>query len=129
MEVIVALVLFSALFLALYRGLGGAGRAVHLANLQAKATHIAAARLAAAGVETALADGQAYSGDESGFTWRVSVERYAGPPDEREQFISRRAQTSKISGYWVDVEVVWKARAFENVRSLHLRTLKLGRNK
>ena len=128
-EVIIALVLFSALFLALYRGIGGAGRAIHLANLQSKATHIAVARLAAAGVESALADGQAYSGDERGFTWRVNIERYTGLPDEREQFISQRTQTPQIAGYWVDVEVIWRPRAFEKVHSLRLRTLKLGGNK
>ena len=60
---------------------------------------------------------------------RLEIERYTGLPDEREQFISQRTQTSQIAGYWVDVEVIWRPRAFEKVHSLRLRTLKLGGNK
>lgn len=126
-EVIVALVVFSSVFLALYRGIIGGGRAVQRANLEAEATRIAVSQLAAAGIVAPLVDGQSYTGEQDRYSWRISVQRYADP-SEAEQFTLQRSRSGKanVSGYWVDAEVSWRAGGLARLDAIRLRTLKLG---
>ena len=126
-EVIVALVVFSSVFVALYRGLAGGGRAVQRANLEAQATRIAVSRLAVAGIGQPLADGQTYVGEDDRFSWRVSVQRYVDPADA-EQFTLQRTFSgdATIRAFWVDVDVSWQAAGGARTDAVRLRTLKLG---
>lgn len=126
-EVIVALVVFSSVFLALYRGIISGGRAVQRANLEAQATRIAAARLAAAGIGAPLVDGQSYGGEQDRYSWRISVQRYADP-SLAEQFTLQRGLSGQgnVSAYWVEAEVSWQASGLARLDIVRLRTLKLG---
>ncbi len=126
-EVIVALAVFTSVFVALYRGITGGGRAVQRANLEAQATRIAVSRLAAAGIGASLSDGQAYTGEDDRYSWRVSVQRFVDPA-EPEQFTLQRtfAREPQVSAFWVEAEVSWRAGALARIDVVRLRTLKLG---
>ena len=118
METIVALVLFSSVVVALYGGLIGAGRSIRLADQEAAATAVAVARLASAGVETPLAEGQEFTGENKGLRWRMTVERMVRPDDPPLQ--------SKLLAYWVTVDVTWGDGPATAARRVQMRTLKLG---
>jgi len=115
METIVALVLFSSVFFVLYNGLAGGWRGVRFAASDTLAVRLARAKLAAAGVDSPLADGAEASGDEAGFEWRMEAHIYPQPDD---------AQTD-LTAYWVTVEVSWQDAPLSPTRSLKLKTLKI----
>ena len=119
METIVALVLFSSIFVALYKGLEKGGVSIRQSGMEAAASTLALSLLASAGIENALENGQLYSGVEDRFAWRMSI-RQAGGPDDR------TAAPSKAATFWVDVEVSWREGARQELRTASYRTLKLG---
>jgi prepilin-type N-terminal cleavage/methylation domain-containing protein len=119
METIVALVLFSSIFIALYKGLEKGGASIRQSGMDAAASTLALSLLASAGVENALANGQVYSGVEDRFSWRMSV-RQAGELD------TAADASSKATTFWVDVEISWREGARQEPRTASYRTLKLG---
>lgn len=118
METIVALVVFSSIFVALYQAISRGSRSIRHANRDAAATTLAFSRLASAGIETALKDGQEYSGEEDRFFWRMSVRRLGAPDEVPSQ--------TKAAVFVVVVEVNWRDGASQSARSLRFKTLKLG---
>jgi prepilin-type N-terminal cleavage/methylation domain-containing protein len=119
METIVALVVFSSVFVAMYQAMAGGSRSLRHANLDAAATTLALSRMASAGIETALKDGQEFSGTEDPFWWRVSVQRRADDFDDV-------APLPKVAAFWVNVEVNWREGTLQTIRTIKFKTLKLG---
>jgi prepilin-type N-terminal cleavage/methylation domain-containing protein len=115
METIVALVIFSSVFFAIYNGMAGGWRGVRQAKSDAAAINLARAKLAAAGVETALSDGTEDSGDEDGYSWHIGVQGYPLPD----------AAQTELAAYWLSIEVNWRNTPISPLRSVTLRTLKL----
>ena len=118
METIVALVVFSSVFVAMYQVIAGGSRSLRHANFDAAATTLALSRIASAGIETALKDGQEFSGRDDPFSWRVSVQRRADSDDV--------ASLPKVAAFWVNVEVNWREGALQTIRTVKFKTLKLG---
>ena len=83
------------------------------------ALYVARTRLAAAGVEAPLVEGQ-QSGSEDRYAWVVDVRR-----QNAESESESRAKTH-ASGYWVAVEVSWRDEVTRRSRSLQLKTLKVA---
>src|SRR5262245_6155254 len=73
-ETIVALIIFVACYVLIQQGLALGWRGVSTSQGELKALHIAEARLAAAGVESPLSEGQ-QTGSENGYSWVVDVRR------------------------------------------------------
>ncbi len=117
-ETLVALVLFTGVFVALSNGLSSGARGVRIAHMDIAATMLARAKLAAAGVEIPLADGQHVQGQDSDFFWQVSVQQQARPDGE--------ARGGGLIAFWVISEVSWRDGAARQQRSIQLKALKLG---
>jgi len=119
MESIVAFVIFSMVFFAIYQGFAGSWRGVRLAQTEISALELCRAKLAAAGFETPLSDGYDEAASDGGFQWHVSMEKYVIPGQD--------AQPGEQAAYWVTVEVTWRERSFSGVRKIQLQALKLAR--
>lgn len=119
-ETIVALLLFAAMAAALHQGLAIGTRGIRHADDQSAATALAVARLASAGTEIALVDGQVLTGSEARFRWRMTIE-----PAGRETDASA-PRTPR--GHWVTVDVTWSGggSAAAAPSLVQLRALKLG---
>jgi prepilin-type N-terminal cleavage/methylation domain-containing protein len=129
METIVALVLFSGVFVLLNQGLTAGWQGQRRADMEAGAVALATAQLALAGVEVSLADGLRTSGQQGVFSWDVSVEKYVEPGEEPlSRDVARNAAGAGISAYWVAIDVSWPSGPLQKPRTLRLRTLKLGRS-
>ena len=117
-ETLVALALFAVVFAALSASLAGGIRGVRLARMDLAATMLARAKLAAAGVETPLADAQQETGETDGFMWFVNVRQHLRPDvDVRE---------TGPKAYWVAIDVSWRDGPLSPRRTIQLKTLKLG---
>jgi prepilin-type N-terminal cleavage/methylation domain-containing protein len=119
METIVALIIFVACYVLIQQVLSIGWRGVSASQGELAALHLAQTQLAAAGVESPLAEGQ-QSGSEGGYNWVLDVRRQNA---EREGEIRAR---SRPTGYWVAVEVSWRDEATRRSRSLQLKTLKVA---
>jgi prepilin-type N-terminal cleavage/methylation domain-containing protein len=129
METIVALALFSGVYVLLNQGLTAGWQGQRRADMDAGAVALATAQLASAGVETPLADGLRTSGQQGVFSWDTSVEKYIEPGEDLlSRDASRNATGAAFSAYWVAVDVSWPSGPLQKPRSLRLRTLKLGRS-
>lgn len=117
-ETIVALAVFAGVFAVLYGGLAGNWRGVRRAQMDAVAMVLAQAEFARAGTETALADGQSWSGEHGGVYWTVTVEAYRAPTSE--------ARQSRLTAYWISFDGRWSDGPGRQPKSFLLRTLKLG---
>jgi general secretion pathway protein I len=115
METLVALVIFVACYLLIHQGLSLGWRGVKLAQSETIALQVAQGRLAAAGLDEPLAEGN-QSGETDGYAWTVEVRS----DDRREA----RAN-SPLSAFWVTVAVSWRERSNRHAGSLQLTTLKL----
>ncbi len=116
MEALVALVILIAMTTLLYRGLSSALRLSAVADRSEAALLLAKARLASAGSETPLQQGQA-SGVEGGLAWSVDTQPYASalsslPPGP--------------AAFWITVTVSWRDGA-GRPRTIELKSLKLAR--
>lgn len=119
-EVIVALVVATASIASLYQIYTFGWRAVRTANLEAAALVLAQNQLAAAGVETPLAEGS-WSGELlPGLRWTSRIQPYVTFEGAFEDIVARGA-------YWVDVRVEWADGGHLPARSLHLTTIKIGK--
>ena len=119
METIVALIIFVACYVLIQQVLSIGWRGVSASQGELGALHVAQTRLAAAGVEAPLVEGQ-QSGSEDRYEWVVDVRR-----QDAERESESRAKTH-ASGYWVAVEVSWRDEVTRRSRSLQLKTLKVA---
>jgi general secretion pathway protein I len=117
-ETLVALVIFVAGYLLVYQSVSVGWRGTQVAHTESAALRLAQARLAAAGVESPLEDGQQSGESPDGYAWTVRVARY-NQPDLDEP-------PARLAGYWVSVDVRWREGALRRARSLRLETLKLA---
>ena len=115
-ETLVALIIFVACYLMIHQSVALGWRGVQVAHAETAALRLAQSRLAAAGVEEPLQDGQ-QTGRTEGFDWSVQIRPYAQPE------IAAPAQ--RPTGYWVTVDVNWREGPLRKARSLRLSTLKL----
>lgn len=117
-EVLVALVIFVAGYLVVHQSVSLAWRGAQIAWAESAAVRLAQSRLAAAGVETGLQEGEQSGETTDGFTWTMRVERYRPPgSDDGPQ---------KIVGYWVTITVRWHGGVLRPARSLQLKTLRIA---
>lgn len=116
LETLVALIIFVAAYLLIHQALSLGWRGVRLAQSETAALQVAQARLAAAGLEQPLAEGNT-SGEASGYSWTTIVRRVSSEPG---------AAPSTLSGFWVTVSVNWRDAAVRQTRSVQLTTLKLA---
>lgn len=119
METIVALIIFVACYVLIQQVLSLGWRGVSASQGELGALHVAQMRLAAAGVEAPLAEGQ-QSGSEDNYQWVLDVRR-----QNAESESESRAKTH-ASGYWVVVEVSWRDEVTRRSRALQLKTLKVA---
>jgi prepilin-type N-terminal cleavage/methylation domain-containing protein len=117
-ETLVALVVFVAGYLLVHHAVSVGWRGAQAAWAESAALRLAHARLAAAGVETRLGDGEVEGETEDGLRWTLRTERYRRPGSD--------GGTERIAGYWVTVTVRWNGGVLRPARSLQLTTLKLG---
>lgn len=117
-EVLVALIIFVAGYVVIHQGVSLAWHGAQIAWTESAALRLAQSRLAAAGVETELQEGEQLGETPDGFAWTARVERYH-PPGADEA-------VSKTAAYWVTVVVRWNGGVMRRARSLQLKTLKLA---
>lgn len=121
-EVIVALVIIASGVAVLVRGFGQSWHTQLAGTRAAQALAIAEARLVALGSLTPLADGQTFSGTDSGISWRARVERHVPAISTVEE-----AQASAApKAYWLILDAEWQDTAARPPHALRLRTLKFG---
>ena len=110
-ETIVALALFAGMFVIVNHGLATNWQGVRRADRETAATALASALLASAGVEAPLIDGARTAGQQDGFNWQLSVDRYREPErDQRAELGGTdaiRNPNGSLAAYWVGVTVVW----------------------
>lgn len=117
-ETLVALVIFVAGYLLVYQTVSVGWRGTQVAHTESAAVRLAQARLAAAGVETKLQEGQESGQSSDGYAWTVQVARYRRSDDED--------TPARLVAYWVTVDVTWREGALHRARSLRLETLKIA---
>ncbi len=117
-EVLVALVIFVAGYVVVHKSVSLAWYGAQIAWTESAALRLAQSRLAAAGVETELAEGEQSGETPDGFAWTARIERYH-PPVANDG-------VSMMAAYWVTVIVRWNGGVMRPARSLQLKTLKLA---
>lgn len=120
-ETLVALVIFVAGYVVVHQSVSLAWRGAQLAWAESAAVRLAQSRLAAAGVEARLQEGEQSGETPDGFSWTMRTERYR--PPGAEAFAGRAA--GKLAGYWVTVTVRWHGGALQPARSIEIKTLKV----
>lgn len=119
METLVAVVIFTAMIVALQRGSVAGLRAIRLAGMDQQALALAREKLATAsvdGVQTEAVDEG--SGSGSALQWRVSIRKYKAP--------EAVVMPDALAVYWVGVNVAWRERAGSAPRLIELQTIKLA---
>ena len=114
METLVALVIFVACYLLIHQGLSLGWRGVRLAQSETAALQVAQGRIAAAGLDEPLSDGQR-AGETDGYAWTMDVRR-----ETRDA-----GANSPLSAFWVTVAVNWRDKWARGPRSVQLTTMKL----
>ena len=117
-ETLVALVIFVAGYLLVYQSVSVGWRGTQVAHTESAALRLAQTRLAAAGIESRLEEGQQSGQSPDGYAWTVQVARYHRP--------SIDDAPTQLAAYWVTVDVRWREGALRRGRSLRLETLKLA---
>jgi hypothetical protein len=116
--VLVALIIFVAGYLVVHQSVSVAWRGAQIAWAESAAVRLAQSRLAAAGVETGLREGEQRGETPDGFGWTMRVERYRAPDaDEGSQ---------KLTGYWVTITVRWHGGVLRPARLLQLKSLRIA---
>jgi general secretion pathway protein I len=116
-ETLLALVVFVAGYLLVHQAVSLGWRGAQAAWRESAALRLAQSRLAAAGIETPLQEGER-SGETDGYRWTVRTEPYRSPGLD--------ATPAKVAGWWVTVTVRWDGGVLRGPRSLDLKTLRLG---
>ncbi len=122
-ETLVALTIFVAGYVVVHQGVTLAWRGAQTARAESAAVRLAQSRLAAAGVEARLQEGEEWGETPDGYTWTRRVALYHPPPGADE---TRGGAAARIAGYWVTVTVRWHGGLLQSTRSLELKTLKLA---
>jgi general secretion pathway protein I len=122
-ETLVALTIFVAGYVVVHQSVMLAWRGAQTAWTEGTAVRLAQSRLAAAGVETRLQEGEDWGETPDGFSWRRRVTLYRPPPGPDE---ASTGPAARVAGYWVTVTVRWRGGLMQSVRSLELKTLKLA---
>jgi len=117
-ETLVALVIFVAGYLLIHQSVSLGWRGAQIAWAESAALRLAQSRLAAAGVEARLEEGERFGETPDGYSWTLRSERYHRPGNGDGK--------KKITGYWITVTVRWDGGVLRPARSLQLKTLKLG---
>jgi len=121
-ETLVALTIFVAGYVVVHQSVTLAWRGAQTAWAESAAVRLAQSRLAAAGVEARLQEGEERGETPDGFTWVRRVERYRPPGIDE----PGGGTAGRMAGYWVTVTVRWRGGLLQSVRSLELKTLKLA---
>jgi prepilin-type N-terminal cleavage/methylation domain-containing protein len=116
-ETLVALVIFVAGYLLIYESVSLSWHGAMVAHSDKEALRVARTRLALAGVETALEEGQRAGATDDGYRWTTTMRRYSAPVPDLDQ--------APLAGYWVTVDVRWNEGVLRRSRSLQLTTVKL----
>jgi prepilin-type N-terminal cleavage/methylation domain-containing protein len=116
-ETLVALVIFVAGYLLIHQSVSLGWRGARIAWAESAALRLAQSRLAAAGVEARLQEGERSGETPDGYSWTMSTERYRQPGSD--------AVTEQIAAYWVTIVVRWNGGALRPARSVRLKTLRL----
>jgi general secretion pathway protein I len=117
-ETLVALVIFVAGYLIVQQSVSLGWRGAQIAWAESSALRLARSRLATAGVEERLREGEQSGETDDGFRWTLRTEPYQRPGGD--------GAAEKVAGYWVTVTVRWDGGVLRPARSLRLKTLKLG---
>ena len=117
-ETLVALVIFVAGYLLVYQTVSVGWRGTQVAHTESAALRIAQSRLAAAGVEQRLQEGEQSGQTADGYAWTTQVTRYRRPNSDD--------APGRLEAYWVRVDVTWREDPLRKARSLRLETLKLA---
>ena len=118
METIVALVIFTAIIVAIQRGSAAGWRGIRLAQMDTGALALARAKLAAAGIDTTLAGDTEDTGEDPPYQWRLTTRQYKPPADV--------VMPPQMPAFWVTVAVSWRDRPTGPPRTIELQTLKIG---
>lgn len=117
-ETLVALVIFVAGYLLIHQSVSLGWRGAQIAWTESAALRLAQSRLATAGVETRLQEGEQSGRTPDGYSWAMRTQRYHRPGIDD--------GPEKIAGYWVTITVSWDGGVLRPARSLQLKTLKLA---
>lgn len=127
-EALVALVVLASVVAAFQSGLRAGFSGLRVVRQEAAAVSFAQSKLAATGIETPLAPGEASGTAPGGLSWRTEIAPFTLAAARTDtDFESDRAQRSAKAPLWrVAVTVSWRDRPARRPRSLTLTTLKLG---
>jgi prepilin-type N-terminal cleavage/methylation domain-containing protein len=117
-ETLVALVIFVAGYLLIYQSVSLGWRGAMVAQTERAALRLARARLAVAGVEARLAEGQQWGQTPDGYRWTMQARPYSQPGVD--------SGPVPLAGFWVTIQVSWLEGALRHTRSVQLVTLKLA---
>jgi len=116
-ETLVALVIFVAGYLLIYQSVSLGWRGAQVARTESAALRLAQARLAAAGVEARLQEGEQSGRTLDGYSWTMRTQHYHRPGVDGSE---------RLAGYWVTITVSWDGGVLHPARSLQLKTLRLA---
>jgi len=117
-ETLVALVIFVAGYLLIHQSVSLGWRGAQIAQTESAALRLAQSRLATAGVDARLEEGEKSGQTPDGYSWRMRIDRYHRP--------SVDGAPERLAGYWVTITVSWDGGALRPTRSLELKTLRLA---
>ena len=92
-ETLVALIIFVACYLLIQQTVALGWRGIQVAHAEAAAVRLAQNRLAGAGVDAPLQDGQQTGQTADGYDWSMQIQRYAQPDFD--------GPSQRLAGYWV----------------------------
>ena len=118
-ETLIALVIFVAGYLLIHQSVSLSWQGAMVAHSEKEALRLARTRLAVAGLETRLEEGQQTGQTSDGYRWTTSVRRYS-------QLAAADSGPAPLAGFWVTINVRWNEGALRKARSLQLTTVKLG---
>lgn len=116
-EALVALAMLAAVYALVHQTLSSGWGAVRRIASESRAVAAANAHLELAGTELPLREGE-ITGNEDGLRWRIDISRYTSP--------GQPASTSRLSAWWIKVEVAWQETPLAAERVVVLTTVKLG---
>ena len=117
-ETLVALAIFAGMIAVVYDGMAANWRAIRRTEMDAVAMNLANTQFALAGLDTALANGQSFSGRHGDIAWTVDVQPYTPPSDASSEYA--------LGAYWLIFDAKWSDGWRRPMRGLRVRTLKLG---
>jgi prepilin-type N-terminal cleavage/methylation domain-containing protein len=117
-ETLVALVIFVAGYLLIQQSVSLGWQGALAADAEKAALRVARTRMAVAGTEIPLEEGQRTGRTSDGYRWTATVGRYKHPAID--------GSAVSIAAFWVTIDVRWNEGASRASRSLQLTTIKLG---